>query len=125
MLYIVRAKPKTNDLARLWTLLNDGTIANQEPDGLEIIASMKRATLNAGTVEWTETCYCTPPLKHERATIYDQFFTDIETQPQTGPTNSKGEQFWVYLKQTYDDASDTVVGSALTEGLRHIPLRIV
>ena len=32
-----------------------------------------------GTVRWTETCFCTTPLKHERETVLDRYFTDIET----------------------------------------------
>lgn len=80
MLYLVKARPIALEMARFWTLLKDGTIAAQEPDGMEIVASMRSAVINRDKVEWLETCYCSPPLRHERATIYDQFFTDIETR---------------------------------------------
>lgn len=125
MLYKVRAKPKATELPRFWTLLNDGTIGGQEPDGREIIASMKRAVLSEGTVEWSETCYCTPPLNHERTTIYDQFFSDIEVQPQTGPTSLKGQQFWRFMQQSFGEKPKTASGAALTAGLRHVPLRLL
>ena len=56
-------------------------IAAQRPDGAEIVAAMKRARAAPdGTVRWTETCYCPTPLKHERATVFDRYFTAIETR---------------------------------------------
>ncbi len=33
-----------------------------------------------GTVSWTGTCYCATPLAHERQTVLDRYFTDIETE---------------------------------------------
>jgi len=125
MLYVVTAKPKSSELARFWDLLNDGTIRNQEPDGREIIASMKRATVTKDGVQWSETCYCNPPLRHERTTIYDQFFSDIEIQPQTGPTSSNGEWFWQFLKQNFGETPTTETGGSLSIRLRYIPLRIL
>jgi hypothetical protein len=42
---------------------------------------MKRARAAPdGTVRWTETCYCSTPLQHERATVLDHYFTEIETK---------------------------------------------
>jgi hypothetical protein len=125
MLYNVRATPKTTHLQRFWTMLNDGTIGGQEPDGREIIASMKRAVLTGSKVEWSETCYCTPPLNHERTTIYDQFFSEIEVQPQNGPTSSPGEQFWQYLQRKFDGTPKIGNGGGPSAGLRHIPLRLL
>ena len=41
---------------------------------------MNRAVIDEdGVVRWSEICYCPTPLHHERATVYDQHFTDIET----------------------------------------------
>ncbi|HEX4920027.1 MAG TPA: hypothetical protein VFV92_04730 [Candidatus Bathyarchaeia archaeon] len=125
MLYNVRARPRTTELQRFWTLLTDGTIGSQEPDGLEIIASMKRAVLNWDMVHWSETCFCNPPLKHERTTVYDQFFSDIEVQPKTGPEKLRGEQFWRYLQETFGETPTTDGAGYLTTGLRHVPLRIL
>jgi hypothetical protein len=80
MLYAVSAKLIADRAAKLKTRLLDGSIAAQRPDGAEIVAAMKRARVAAdGTVRWTETCYCPTPLQHERATVLDEHFTDIET----------------------------------------------
>src|SRR6266566_1467080 len=81
MLYLVKARPIVPQMAGFWTLLNNGTIEAQKPDGGEIVASMRRAVMNGDKVEWHETCFCNPPLRHERATIYDQFFTDLKKEP--------------------------------------------
>ena len=32
-----------------------------------------------GYVCWTEACYCPTPLKHERETQLDQYFSEIDT----------------------------------------------
>ena len=41
---------------------------------------MGRACIGSdGTVRWTETCFCPTPLKHERDTVLDRYFTDIQT----------------------------------------------
>ena len=45
MRYRVMAQTRMGELARLWTALNNGTIESQEPDGEEIVASMKRAIM--------------------------------------------------------------------------------
>jgi len=93
MLYMVRARPIVAEMAKFWVLLNDGTIGTQKPDGSEIVASMKRAVMNEGKVEWQETCFCSPPLRHERTTIYDRFFSDLEIGPSVAATPPKGESF--------------------------------
>src|SRR6266567_1041108 len=84
--------------------LNNGTIESQEPDGEEIVASMKRAIMTVKGVEWDETCYCTPPLRHERLTVYDQFFEDMKVEPLTSPLHLHGGRFWDYMR---DYASDS------------------
>jgi hypothetical protein len=97
LLYRVQAKPIEAALPELYRLLVDGTIANQEPDGEEIVASMRRATLKNGLVEWNETCFCNPPLHHERATIYNRFFTHMKIQPAAKATNPGERSFWSHL----------------------------
>lgn len=97
LLYRVQAKPIEPALPEFYHLLIDGTIANQEPDGKEIVASMKRAVFRNGLVEWNETCYCNPPLRHERATVYDKFFTEMKIHP-ASPAEAREEGgFWSYL----------------------------
>jgi len=124
MLYLVRARPKIAEMARFWNLLTHGTIEAQEPDGREIVSSMRRAVMNGGKVEWHETCYCSPPLRHERATVYDQFFSDIEIGPLVAPAHLEGESFWHYLEDW-----NTEKGSGHEQGIasvaRYVPVRIL
>lgn len=51
MRYRVEAKPITGEMARLWTRLNDGTIEGQQPDGSEILDSLRKAVMNGDRVE--------------------------------------------------------------------------
>jgi hypothetical protein len=80
MIYSVRAKLIDARATKFLRNLTDGTIAQQKPDGEEIVASMERARItDDGYVCWTEACYCRPPLKHERETQLDQYFSEIDT----------------------------------------------
>jgi hypothetical protein len=123
VLYLVKARPIVAEMARFWTLLNDGTIEAQEPDGREILASMRRAVMNGGKVEWHETCYCSPPLRHERATVYDQFFTDIEIEPLDRSTGREGESFWHYLANS-NKGTTSSPGDGHAQVARYVPVRI-
>ena len=81
MLYAVSAELIPDRAREFHTRLTDGSIAAQRPDGAEIVAAMKRARVAPdGAVRWTETCYCPTPLQHERATVLDRYFTEIETK---------------------------------------------
>jgi hypothetical protein len=123
MLYLVKGRLIASELARFWTLLNDGTIEAQEPDGREIIASMRRAVMNEDTVEWQETCYCSPPLRHERTTVYDKFFASMETRSLLGSVTLRGESFWEYL-QNMGKATPSGHGGSIVSMSRYVPLRI-
>ncbi len=80
MIYKVRARLRPGTEAALLQKLTDGTVADQRPDGAEIVASMERAVMTGdGHVEWSETCYCSSPLAHERATVLDRHFDGIST----------------------------------------------
>jgi hypothetical protein len=125
MRYTIRANPRIEAMARFWKILNDGTVGNQKPDGHEIVASMKRAVIAGGRAEWSETCYCTPPLQHERSTIYDQFFTDIEIEPVDTEDGLKGERFWDYLKDQSMKEAGSGVAAKATIGMRYAPIRIL
>ena len=42
---------------------------------------MERARVQPdGRVRWSEMCFCPTPLAHERETVLDRHFTDIETE---------------------------------------------
>ena len=99
MHYRVTAKFHKEQLAEFFQKLNDGTIKNQKPDGLEILNSMKRAIIKEDkSLEWFETCFCATPLKHERETVYDTYFYDFKTTLVEENQELKGELFWDYME---------------------------
>jgi hypothetical protein len=101
MYYRVDARLRPENAAEFLRKLSDGSIAGQEPDGEEIVDSMHRARVsNGGRVRWSEVCYCPTPLEHERATVYDHFFTDLETERIKGYADYDGEPFMDYLART-------------------------
>jgi len=98
MHYAVTARFKPETAAEFLQRLSDGTIESQKPDGKEIVASMKRAKIGQdGLVRWSEICYCPTPLEHERETVLDHFFEDIETKEIEGHREFQGEEFWEYV----------------------------
>ncbi len=125
MRYRVMAQPRIGELASFWAALNDSTIERQEPDGEEIVASMKRAVMTWNGVEWDETCYCTPPLRHERSTVYDQFFEDMKVEPLTSPLHLHGGSFWDYMRDHVSKSkSGSREGSAVPLA-KYVPIRIL
>ncbi|MDP6427960.1 MAG: hypothetical protein QF393_08080 [Rhodospirillales bacterium] len=81
MIYSVKANLVAEHATEFLRNLTDGTIAQQRPDGGEIVASMERARItNDGYVRWTEACFCSTPLKHERETQLDRYFSEIEVE---------------------------------------------
>ena len=91
MLYAVSAKLIADRAAEFHKRLTDGSIAAQRPDGAEIVAAMERARVAPDrAVRWTETCYCPTPLRHERATVLDRYFTEIETKVIDKPVTFDG-----------------------------------
>ncbi|MCW8915198.1 MAG: hypothetical protein OQK24_05005 [Magnetovibrio sp.] len=100
MKYTVIAQPIPENLSRFYVALSDGTIAKQEPDGREIVASMQRAKIqDDGSVQWNEVCYCATPLAHERQTVYDFYFTDIHTELVDEYPELSGTPFWDTLEK--------------------------
>ena len=100
MHYTVQARLITDTAADFLRRLTDGTIETQKPDGKEIVASMQRAVIDEeGVVRWSEVCYCPTPLLHERETVYDQHFTDIETEEVEGYVEFDGDSLMAYLEQ--------------------------
>ncbi len=100
MKYIITARPIPESLAAFYVALTDGTIASQKPDGEEILASMQRAKVqDDARVTWYETCYCDTPLKHERETVYDKYFTDINTELVNEFPTLSGASFWNVLQR--------------------------
>ena len=98
MIYKVQAKISQSKSKEFYKLLTGGSLEDQAPDGLEILASMERATVDSsGLVRWTEVCYCPTPLKHERATVYDKYFSDLQTEETESHEKFEGESFIKYI----------------------------
>jgi len=105
MHYAVTARFKQETAAEFHRLLRNDTIENQRPDGKEIVASMQRAVIgHDGVVRWSEKCYCPTPLQHERATVYDRFFTEIETEGIDDYIEYEGEPFLEFLERAASSA---------------------
>jgi len=100
MLYRVKAKFHNDLLKEFFNKLTDGTIENQKPDGLEILASMKRAKIKDDiSLEWYESCFCATPLKHERESIYDTYLYDFKTTlVDEVKDDIEGNSFWEYME---------------------------
>ena len=100
MIYAVKAHFNEKTMVEFYRKLTDGTILDQKPDGQEMVNSMKRARITSpNVIQWTETCYCSPPLKHERETVYNHFLTDIETEIVDDYMEFKGESFMDFLQK--------------------------
>ena len=101
MIYKVRAKFKAKKAEEFLQRLTDGAIQKQRPDGPEIVASMHRATIDeSGLINWTELCYCPSPLKHERATVLDRYFSEMETETIESHTVFEGKPFMDHLARS-------------------------
>jgi len=100
MIYSVKARFVEDKMAEFYQKLTDGTIQNQKPDGQEIVNSMKRAKITQpNTIQWSEMCFCSPPLKHERETIYNNFLTDMTTKTIDDYEEYDGELFMDFLEK--------------------------
>ena len=104
MIYRVTARFRADTAAELRRRLDDGSIAVQQPDGQEIVDSLHRAVVtDSGDVQWSEMCFCDPPLAHERATILDQYFDDIATETIEDYERYPGRSFTEHLETLETD----------------------
>lgn len=100
MIYHVSASFRTELAGQFLQELGDGSIAAQRPDGAEIVASMNRAVIGAnGRTQWSEMCFCDPPLAHERATVLDTYFDDMRIEPVGDYESYDGRPFMEYLRR--------------------------
>ena len=100
MFYKVRARLREETAADLLRKLRDGSVASQQPDGPYILESMQRAVvIDSGEIEWSELCFCSPPLAHERETVFDQHFDDMTTEEVEGYQEHAGRSFMDYLEE--------------------------
>ena len=99
MFYSIKTHFIEEKMKEFFQKLTDGSIENQKPDGAEILSSMKRAKITEpGVIQWSEMCFCSSPLKHERQTVYDKFFSDMEIKTIDDYVEFEGESFFNYLK---------------------------
>jgi hypothetical protein len=106
MIYHVRGRFREETAGAFLAKLTDGTVANQRPDGRELVASMKRAVVREdGLIEWSEVCYCDSPLAHERTTVLDSHFDDISVTPIGAHESYSGRAFMDYLREIVEQAS--------------------
>ena len=104
MIYRVTARFKTETAVELRRRLDDGSIAAQQPDGQEIVASLHRAVVTGtDTVRWSERCFCDPPLAHERATVLDRYFGGITTEPVEDYERYAGKPFVEQLQKLQEN----------------------
>ncbi len=95
----MKAKFDESKMPEFYQKLTDGTIESQKPDGKEIISSMNRAKITSDNeIVWSETCYCNPPLKHEKETVYNKYLFDIQTTSIKGYKEFEGKSFMDYLR---------------------------
>jgi hypothetical protein len=79
--YIVRAKPKPEQLAELRNRLDENAFANLRPFGKALTYSLENARVDPdGVATWEEEDYCSPPLAQERAAVLDRYFNEIEVE---------------------------------------------
>jgi len=99
-IYRVKAKFDESKAKEFHGLITGWKLKAQIPDGNEIIRSMKRAKIDSsGLVKWTELCYCPTPLKHERGTVYDKYFTDIATKEIEDHEEVEGKPFLEHISK--------------------------
>ena len=51
-------------------------------------------------MQWSEQCFCSVPLEHERQTVYDNFFTGMEIESVEGYVEFEGEPFMEALARS-------------------------
>jgi hypothetical protein len=99
MIYRVTARFRTDTADELRRRLDDGSIAAQQPDGQEIVDSLQRAVMtDSGDVTWSEMCFCDSPLAHERATVLDQYFDAVTSEPIEDYEQDDGRSFMEHLQ---------------------------
>ena len=82
--YLVKARPKKENLATLKEELNSGKISRMRPFGQTLQYSLENARIDTENsdyyVVWVEEDYCSPPLAMERESVLDRYFNDISVE---------------------------------------------
>ncbi len=80
--YLVRARPRKDQLRELRATLEKGEVKRMRPFGGSLTRALQEARWDpkAGEAVWEEEDYCSPPLAQERAAVLDHFFDDLRTE---------------------------------------------
>ncbi len=79
--YLVKARPKKEDLDELFRKLEKNAFLDLRPFGKALTYGLRNARLReSGIAVWEEEDYCRPPLAEERAAVLDDYFDDIEVE---------------------------------------------
>jgi hypothetical protein len=74
MRYLVKARVKPGKEQALLHAVQDGTLGKGSIAGDEYVHDMQQArTLEDGTAQWVEVCYCATPLQEERP-YWEEYF---------------------------------------------------
>jgi hypothetical protein len=83
MEYLVTARLRPGQAGALREALESGRLAEGEVYEDEIQRALAEAVVEGDVVRWSETCYCSPPLKAERS-VLDIYFEQIDVEPLAG-----------------------------------------
>lgn len=79
--YLVKARPKKEDLDELFEQLEKDAFVGLRPFGKALTHGLRNARLRESEIAvWEEEDYCRPPLAEERAAVLDDYFDDIEVE---------------------------------------------
>ena len=89
MEYHVTAKIRSGQAGALREALESGRLAEGEVYEAEVQRALREAVVEGEVVSWSETCYCSTPLKAERS-VLELYFDQIEVEPLVGEAPSGG-----------------------------------
>jgi hypothetical protein len=91
MRYLVKAKLKPDQEARLLAAIDAGTLGAGSVAGDEYLHNMREARACAdGSVKWVEVCYCATPLAEERP-YWEEHFDLVKVQDAHLRSNCRDE----------------------------------
>lgn len=97
MEYRVTARIRTGRAEALREALESGRLAEGEVYETEMQRALREAVVEGEVVRWSETCYCSPPLKAERS-VLELYFEQIEVEPLDGEPPGRGAPLPEHLR---------------------------
>jgi hypothetical protein len=91
MRYLVKARLKPGREATLLQAVNDGTLGKGSIAGDEYVHDLRQArSLDDGTAQWVEVCYCNTPLQEERP-YWEEYFELLRVKDAHSRKNCRHE----------------------------------